>query len=269
MARNTTAMKRGWNYDKPNSLLKAMVDGAEAFALSTTKGISTAGQTLTPDSTRSYMSIGIGSRATEKDITMTAAATQHLDPVQINLNIIGANPTDSSTVNSIYQLITHDTTAMSYLRLKCADWNIALGVNALDAYIFQGEIVCSGGPTIGNEVSLIGLVLDAGATAVTCGSWSGITITMRGAGIPSEAYGININNAGSGTLTNGIRILGSATITSGITMTGTMTQVFNFTSIVTAVSEDNLAAPNKAGSIAILTPAGAVAYINYYDGARA
>ena len=33
MGRNTTAMKRGWNYDIPNSLLKAMVDGTEAFKL--------------------------------------------------------------------------------------------------------------------------------------------------------------------------------------------------------------------------------------------
>ena len=136
MARNTTAMKRGWNYDKPNSLLKAMVDGAEAFALSTTEGVSTAGHTLTPNSTRSYMSFGVGSRTTEKDITMTAAASQHLDPIQLNLNIIGANPTSTSTINASYMLITHDTTAMAALRLKCADWNVVVGKNVLDAYVY-------------------------------------------------------------------------------------------------------------------------------------
>lgn len=57
--------------------------------------------------------------------------------------------------------------------------------------------------------------------------------------------------------------------TAGIKMGATMTSVFDFTGAVTGVLEDNKAAPTKAGSIAILTPAGAVAYVNYYDGTRA
>lgn len=51
MARNTTAMKRGWNYDYANSRLCAMVDGVEAFhidAASATKGTLTGFQMGVP-----------------------------------------------------------------------------------------------------------------------------------------------------------------------------------------------------------------------------
>jgi len=172
--------------------------------------------TFAPDANRTNYGLAIGTRANALTVTMTGSNDQNLDPIQLNLLVAGANPGNSSTLNASYMLITHST-AMTNMRLKCADWNVAVSANVLDAYVFQGELVCSGGPTIGNEVSLVGLVLDAGAGAVTCGSWSGITLTMRGAGIPAIAYGININNAGAGTLLHGIRILASATITNGIT----------------------------------------------------
>lgn len=47
MARNTAAMKRGFNYDKPNSLLKIMVDGTEVMKLSTTTVTNNVAQTNT------------------------------------------------------------------------------------------------------------------------------------------------------------------------------------------------------------------------------
>lgn len=64
--------------------------------------------------------------------------------------------------------------------------------------------------------------------------------------------------------TDGITMSGT---TAGIKMTGAVSQVFDFTDATTAVLEDDKAFGSKAGSIKILMPSGAAAYINVYDGA--
>jgi len=201
--------------------------------------ITFASTTLTPDSTRSNCALGIGTRATEKDITMAAAATQHLDPIQMNLNIIGANPTGSSTVNGIYQLITHDTTDMTNLRLKCADWNVVIKKDVLDAYVFQGEIdFNASGIAVGNEACVVGLVLDAGANAVTASEgWRGLSITLRGAGTPANSQAILIDGASDITVREGIWIMGG-----GITAAIRLARVDNY-----ANSPINLLALPPAG----------------------
>ena len=226
--------------------------------------------TLVPDETRTNYIWSYGTRATAKNLAMAASTNYNLDPIQINIAITGTAPT-SSTVNLSYMKIAH-TIDMTALRLKCSDWNIAIANNILDAYVYQGEIDITASTAIGNEATALGLTVNVSAGTVT-GKIRGVTIAMMGASMPATtSIGLNIDASGANmTLCDGIRLeVGStATMTNGLRMLGTMTQIFNFTGIVTAVSEDNLAAPNKAGSIAILTPAGAVAYINYYDGTRA
>ncbi len=184
-----------------------------------------AGATLTPDSGRTYraISIGYGHAATyEKNITMAAAATQHLDPIAMNLNIIGANPTDASTVNGIFQLITHDTTDMSYLRLKNADWNIVVGKDIQDAYCYQGEIdFNASGIAVGGEAAVMGLVMNAGTNAVT-GNLRGLIISMQGSGSYASVIGIELRTTcgdvlGHG-LAEGIRISGTPLPVVGIAM---------------------------------------------------
>jgi hypothetical protein len=176
------------------------------------------GQTLTPDSGRTYAAYTIGSRTTEKDITMAAAASQNLDPVQINLNIIGSNPSSTSTLNAIYQKITHDTTDMANLRLKCADWTIGIGKNIQDAYVYQGEIDFTAGVTASGEVSVMGLVLNGGADALTCSQYRVLNITLRGAGTPAGAHGIMVNaESGCGSVDAGLRLqCDSSEMVSGI-----------------------------------------------------
>ncbi|KKL62000.1 hypothetical protein LCGC14_2189650, partial [marine sediment metagenome] len=44
---------------------------------------------LTPDANRTDRAISVGTRAAEKDATIGAGADQNLDPIQVNLNIIG------------------------------------------------------------------------------------------------------------------------------------------------------------------------------------
>ena len=176
-----------------------------------TTGIDFTSITLALDANRTNSAIAIGDRLGAKIITM-AAAVNHLDPMQINLSIAGVNPTSGSTVNGIYQLITHSTTAMASLRLKNADWNLAISKNVLDAYVFQGEIDYSGTTVVGGESAVMGLVMNAGAGAIT-GFLRGVIISMQGAAAAATCIGLEIRTTmgaglGSG-LAEGIRISGT------------------------------------------------------------
>lgn len=180
-----------------------------------TTGIDFTAATFVMDANRTNSAIAIGDRLGAKTITF-AAAVNHFDPIQINLLTAGTNPTDGSTVNGIYQLITHST-AMTSLRLKCADWNIAVSKNVKDVYVYQGEVLFSGsGVTVGGEAAVLGLVMNAGASAVT-GNLRGLIISMQGAGFPANGIGIELRSTAT-TLAEGIRISGTPLITVGIAM---------------------------------------------------
>ena len=164
--------------------------------------------TISPDADRTNSVIAIGDRLGEKTITLPASASQNLDPIQINLNIAGSNPSSTSTINSIYQNITHDTTAMANLRLKCADWSIVVAKNVQDVYVYQGEIDFSGTTTASGEVAVMGLVLNSG-TATSCNSWRVLNCTLRGTAAPADAHGIMINAEEGLTVADGIRLMGT------------------------------------------------------------
>lgn len=82
--------------------------------------------------------------------------------------------------------------------------------------------------------------------------------TKQWASAATWPYGLYIDAAAVG-----VYMTGAAT---GIKMTGAVTQVFDFTSLTTAIAEDDKAYDTKAGSIKILMPSGGAAYINVYDG---
>lgn|SRR3990167_8695913 len=205
--------------------------------------------TLTPDANRTNRAIGIGSRATEKDITMAAAATQHLDPIQANLNIIGSNPSGSSTLNTFYALITHDTTDMSNMRLKNSDWNIVVGKDVLDVYCYQGEVdFNAAGIAVGGEAAVMGLTLDAGANAVTGNLWGEIIVT-QGAGLPSSSAGLFLSHR-TGTLGHSLYIEANsgATITDCIYINeaGTITNFLKFAATSSVIVAETGALPGTA-----------------------
>ncbi len=209
--------------------------GVLGFTGTLATGISFSSATFVPDANRTDIALEVGSRASELSVTMAASASQNFDPVQFNVNIAGANPTSVSTVNLIYSNITHDTTDMSYLRLKNADWNIAVSKNLQDAYVYQGEIVYGGtGVTVGGESAVMSLNMNAGTNAVT-GSLRGLIINMYGAGLTNAAsIGLEVrSDGGSATVDEGIRIwsVGGNAITNGINFTGTITHAFDFNSI--------------------------------------
>ena len=195
--------------------------------------------TLTPDANRTYRVWHLGNRVTEKDVTMAAAVSQNFDPIQLNINVIGANPTSTSTTNLIYANITHDTTNMAALRLKCADWNIIVAKNILDAYVYQGEIDITANSAIGSEATVMGLTMSVSAGTVT-GIVRGLGILMSGASMPAAtSAGYSLNVGGGATITHGIILAtqGGTTLTNAIYIEqgGTLTNLLKFDATSAAV----------------------------------
>jgi hypothetical protein len=202
-----------------------------SFTGTATTHIDFTSATITPEATRANSCIAIGDRLGAKTIAMTAGGVaKHLDPVQINLNVTGTTPGAVSTINGIYQLITHSTTAMTgELRLKCADWTISVTKNLQDAYVFQGELdFLTNAVAVGGEATALGLTVNA-ATAVTGNVWGGI-IVVSGTGIPAATSAVlKLDSRDTATVTHGLylEVASGATMTNGIyaNVAGTMTSV--------------------------------------------
>uniref|UniRef100_A0A6H2A160 Uncharacterized protein n=1 Tax=viral metagenome TaxID=1070528 RepID=A0A6H2A160_9ZZZZ len=266
----TSAKHRGWKLPAGQGYLAALYNSTEAYRILGT-GIDFVGTTLTPDSARADIALAIGTRATEKDITMAAAASQHLDPIQVNLNIKGANPTSSSTFNTIYQLITHDTTDMTNIRLKCADWNIAIAKNILDAYVYQGEIGITAGAgntvAIGNEACVLGLTMNAGATGTVTGLVRGIVILMSGSKMPANAAAVYVNVGGAATLTHGLLLATQTgtTLTNAIYIEqgGTVTNILKCDATSAAVVSTSTGGGTRSYSIRCAV-GGVTGYLSLY-----
>ncbi len=209
--------------------MTAQYNAVEAFRL-TGNGIDFVSVPLVPDSARADKVMTIGSRATEKDITMTTGNSQHLEPVQINLNFIGDLPGSTSTVNVMYMQLTHDTTDMtSVLRLKGTDWTFTINKDLQDAYVFQGEIdFGSGTNTIGGEAACLGMTMNSGAGSLTGNRYVAVFATTGAAGQTAALF---LSHRG-GTLTNSLYIEcnDSQTITNAIYINeaGTITNFLKF-----------------------------------------
>ncbi|KKN22964.1 hypothetical protein LCGC14_0909670 [marine sediment metagenome] len=270
---------RGWRWsptsassEGDSSYLAALYNGTEAYRILGT-GINFAGTTLTPDSNRADIALAVGTRAAEKDITMTAAASQHLEPIQINLNFSGAAPTSTSTVNALYMQLTHDTIDMANLRLKGADWTFTINKDLQDAYVYQGEIdYGAAASTVGGESAVMSLNMNAGAGAVT-GNLRGLIVNTYGAGLPSTtSIGIEVRtDGGSATLAEGIRIwsVGANSITAGLNFTGTLTYFADFDgcsgAATTITTDSGSVATTWKARIKVKTDDGTDAWINVYS----
>ncbi len=187
-----------------------------AFTGALVTGITFSGATLAPGSAggTSDRAIEVGSRATELTLAFAGSdGIENFEPIQMKVDVTGTNPASLSKINMIYQQLTHDTTAMANLRLKCADFTISVNEACKDVYAYQGEIAFGAGTfTVGGEVATIGLVLDGGSGTITAsGGWRVLNLTARGAGLPTNASGLYIQCESSCTLTDGIRIQTQAT----------------------------------------------------------
>ena len=189
------------------------------FSGTVTEGIVFSAATLSPggaggDSSRAFE---IGSRTDEFTLAFAGGdGVENFEPVQMKVDVTGTNPASTSKINMIYQQLTHDTTDMASLRLKCADFTISVNKNCKDVYAYQGEIAFGAGtPTASGEVATMGLVLDGGS-ALTCTNCKILNLTARGAGLPANTSGLYIQSENGCTLTDGVRIQTLGTITNGL-----------------------------------------------------
>ena len=176
------------------------------------------GFTLTPNSAISYHSFVIGSRGAVETVTFASGVgVESLEPIQMNFDLVGSNPDNTSTVNIWQGAITHTTNDLLAVRLKWTDLLTTVNKTCRDVYVHQAEIALGAATyTIASEVAVLGLVCDAGSGAITCGTYNGVNITMRGAGTPANAAGLFIHGTSNCTLGAGIRIFGSPLPSVGI-----------------------------------------------------
>ncbi len=224
------------------------------------------------------MLISIGKRgSTAFDITMTNAGTaQHLDPVQFEIAILGVNPGATSTVNAIYQQITHATADMAALRLKNADWTIIVSKNLMDAYCVQTEIDVTATAGVSGQCAAISAAVQISGTG-TLGEVQALYASVGGAGaFTSNEFTVGkfvlsaTGKKAKALIELNIAAFASATAVIRVDGDGVPDSILDFTGLAgTVVNENNLAAPDKAGTIKVIMPSGGVAYINVYDGAPA
>ncbi|KKN74730.1 hypothetical protein LCGC14_0387720 [marine sediment metagenome] len=263
----TSITHRGWKLPAGQGYLAALYNGTEAYRILGT-GIDFVGTTLTPDSARADIALAIGTRATEKDITMAGTASEHLEPIQINLNFIGTIPTSTSTVNVMYMQLTHDTTDMTdYLRLKGTDWTFTINKDLQDAYVFQGEIdFGSGTNTIGGEAACLGMTMNSGTGTLTGNRWCGVFVTTGSANTTACLF---LSHRG-GTLTHSIYIEANSgqTITNAIYINeaGTVTNFAKFAAAKTCiVASDNAMTTNNTSHAIRIAIGGSTYYIPVFD----
>ncbi len=216
--------------------------------------------TFVPDATRTNYAYCVGNRVTALDITMATQANYNLDPIQLNLNIIGTAPT-SSTVNGIYQLITLPvTTAMPNLRLKCSDWTIVANNNFQDAYVSQNELDIVGNVTIAGEAFAVSAYLNAGTGTYTVNDrLAALFAITSGTATVTGTYNVaHFFASANSTVDNILQLetISTANITAGMEMLldGTVTYAMDFQGTVSDGWTSGSAAIAHANSNYALIP---------------
>jgi hypothetical protein len=213
-----------------------------------------------------------------------SSQSQHFVPIQVHLDSNTSVAKDIAAARLRVDTDVDNTlTAIGCLQLRQS-----IGHNVASSAILNASVSISGTPAVQTGSILGGYFSIEGSGVITKAGDNDCTPLVAvnnntGGGIDNVIVAM-MNGTGTsvdeivkivcehGTAKAGLDIEKTANgtaLTTAIKISGTMTQIFDFTDVVTAVLEDSKAAPDKAGSIAILTPAGAVAYINYYDGTRA
>jgi len=196
MGRNTTAMKRGFNYDIVNERMSIMVDGVEAIRL--TKSSTGCDIRLLGDTPASnYINFDAG--AATFDIVSSLSGASADDAISITV-------TDSTTGSSGYARGLYINATASGTKTSSGEHN-SLGVDLTVtgdtpyAYIQSLYVTTSGNPTIG-LVSGISIYSDNIGTGVS--SWHLLDLQTgnptASAASTREAY-IRIRNHGTGTPT--------------------------------------------------------------------
>lgn len=217
-------------------------------------GISFHSATLLPDADRTDIAFELGSRANEFTITMANAASQHFEPIQICVDIAGSNPTSASSVSLIRMQTHHETTNMSYIRLRHINSYMLIKKHIQDAYIYTGSMdFTTNSVTISGEAAVMNLNMECASGAT--GNVRGLIVNMYGANLATaSSIGIEVRtDGGSATLGEGIRIwsVGANSITAGITFAGTITTPIDMSSMTPSGSLWTLFNGTVSGTTAI------------------
>lgn len=220
----------------------------------------------------SSRALTIGDRDTEFTIPFAGSdGVENFEPIQMVTNVTGTNPASVSKINMIYQQLTHDTTDMANLRLKCADFTISVAKNAQDVYAYQGEISFSGTSTISGEAAVVGFTMNCGSGTLTGTVYGGL-FAMQGTSTPAGSSSAIFLSArtDSMTLTNAIYIepVTNATITNAIYINeaGTVTNFVKFAATGSAiVASDNAMTTQNTSHAIRIAVGGSTYYIPVFD----
>lgn len=216
--------------------------------------------------------VGLGTRGTPINLSLT---TGRVEPIQLVVNS-NVNPTGVQTMNLIYADL-ETSIAQADARLKVADWAVGINHALTDAYVAQMELDQAGAGAVTGQMCTLSATMQIAGTAVI-GEAQALYVSVGGAGACtcSELTVAKFVDSHSGSTLKAVAEVSVAaycTASAGIMFDGqgTFSSIFSFNglAVTTPVPEDNLAAPNKAGSIAVIMPSGSLAYINVYDGTRA
>lgn len=222
--------------------------------------------------------IAIGTWNDGIDIT---SQTEHFVPIQVHLD---SNTSVAKDIAAARLRVDTDA-ANTLTAVGCLQLRQTIGHNVASSAILNASVSIAGTPAVQTGSILGGYFSIEGSGTITKAGDNDCTPLVAvnnntGGGI-DNVFVAMMNGTGTsvdeivkivcehGTAKAGLDIEKTANgtaLTTAIKIAGAMTQVFDFTGVTTAIAEDNKTAPDKAGTIKILTPAGAVAYINYYDG---
>jgi len=225
--------------------------------------------------------IKMGTWATPITIAQT---DDHWVPIQVNIKKSGNIQFDTAAA----RLRVDTGAAQALSAVGCLQLRQNLGHNVGSGAILNAAVNVSAAVTVGLGSILGGYFSIEGSGAITKAGANDCTALVAvnnntGGGVDNVFIAM-MNGTGTtttdiikatcvhGTATNALHIYNTATdgtMTTAIKIFGAITNGFDFTGASGFITEDNNAAPNKAGTIKILTPAGAAAYINYYDGTPA
>lgn len=235
-------------------------------------GIAFHNATFAPTSDRTDIAISVGTRANALTITLANEVTQHFEPIQINVNIAGVNPSSTSDVTLMRMQSTHNAAAMGNLRLRHINSYMVIQQDIQAAYIYTGSLdLTTNAIAITTEVAVMNLNLEV--ASVVTGKVRGLIINVYGAQLAgADSIGMEIrNDGGASVLDEGIRIwsVGGTSVTTALEIRGTLTNFADFDEVSgaagTVATESGSAATIWAGRIRVVTPDGNSAWINVYS----
>lgn len=235
-------------------------------------GIAFHNATFVPTSDRTDIAVSVGTRANALTITLANEVTQHFEPIQVNIDVAGVNPSSTSDVSLMRMQSTHTTAAMNNLRLRHINSYMVIEQDIQAAYIYTGSLdLMTNAIAVTTEVAVMNLNLEI-ASAVT-GDVRGLIINMYGANLAgADSIGLEVRtDGGASVLDEGIRIwsVGSNSITTALDVRGTITYFADFDNVSgaagTVCTESGTAATIWAGRIKVQTPDGNDAWVNVYS----